>query len=152
MSLNLDLAFSISSAYLRIPVCLCWKCPLFCNPPFSSSLSTYYFSNVTACTVSLIALNPVRMLAASHQKHSWRWGAGVDCHVKSPPSLPLGKDLNLKHFQSITVQERALTMFCNTDWFHKICWLDAEVEFLFAYFIIKGNACAVFIVIQIWHK
>ena len=73
----------------------------------------------------------------------------MGCHAKSPPSIPLGKDLNLKHFQSITVQERTLTMFCSTDWFHKTCWLDAEVEFLLAYFIIKSNTCAVFMVIQI---
>lgn len=122
---TLDLVFSISSVHLRIPMRRCQMYPVFCSPPLLSSLSTYYFSNVTACNVSLIALNPVRMLAAGHQKHSWRWGAGVGCHVKSPPSLPLGKDLNLKHFQSITVQERTLTMFCNTDWFHKYAgWMQ----------------------------
>ena len=118
------------------------------NP--SSALSIYFFQ-CDCLQFFTNSLEPysVHILAASHQKHSWEWGRGLSCHVKSSPSLPLGKDLNLKHFQSITVQERTLKMFCKTDWFHKICWLDAEVEFLLAYFIIKGNAWAVFIVIQI---
>lgn len=142
--------FSVKN--LRIPMYLFGSHPLLSSSTFWIPW-LYIFSNVTACSVSLIALNPTLSVFWLQAIKNIAGGGGrVSCHVKSPPSLPLGKDLNLKHFQSITVQERTLKMFCNTDWFHKICLLDAEVEFLLAYFIIKGNACAVFIVIQIWHK
>lgn len=147
----LTLNFSLREN-LRIPLYLFWNHPLLSSStPLVPCL--HIFSNVTVCSVSLIALNPTLSISwLLAIKNMARGGGKGSCHVKLPPSLPLRKDLNLKHFQSITVQERTLKLFCNTDWFHKICWLDAEVEFLLVYFIIKGNACAVFIVIQIWHK